>query len=188
MISYLKGEIKFKQDNFVIIEVANIGYKVFCPANVLDKISENIEAKILTHLYLKEGIMDLYGFLSNKERELFKILIKISGIGPKAALSIASIGSEDRLRKAIENNDYKFFEGVKGLGKKRVQKIILELTGKFKEIYKTKQVDIQKDDALQALISLGFSLQNSKNALSQIDKEIKDDKERIKQAIKILGR
>lgn len=188
MIAYIKGKIERKEEDFVVIETADIGYKVFCSMNTLEKFSGGEEVKLLTHLYLKEGIMDLYGFLTSKERELFKTLLGISGIGPKAALSITSIGSEEQLKKAIEIQDQKFFEGVKGLGKKKIQKIILELTGKFKEIVKAKLIDEPKDEAITALISLGFSSSAAKEALSQVPKEIQDTRERIQQALKISGK
>ncbi len=188
MIAYLKGKIEQKAEDFVIVGVDGIGYKVFCSHNVLEKLSENKEIKLLTHLYLKEGIMDLYGFLFSKERELFKILLGISGIGPKAALAITSVGSEEQLKKAIETNDQKFFEGIKGLGKKKIQKIILELTGKFKEITKTKLIDKPKDEEVRTLISLGFSSRRAKEVLSQVPEGIESSQERIKQALKISGK
>lgn len=187
MIAYLKGKIEQKGEGFVVLEVANIGYKVFCSPNVLDKFSEGKEAKLLTYLHLKEGVMELYGFLTSKELEFFKTLVGISGIGPKTALSITSIGSEEELRKAVEAGDEKFFKGVRGLGRKKIQKIILELTGKFKEAEKSKSGS-QIGEPLKALISLGFSRSAAREALSQVPEEIQDTKKRIKEALKFLGK
>lgn len=188
MIAFINGKVAFRGENFAVVEVAGIGYKVFCSPNVLNKISEGGKVKLLTHLYLREGVMDLYGFLNTEERELFKILLGISGIGPKAALSITSIGSGEQLKRAISAGDQKFFAGVKGLGKKKIQKIILELTGKFKEVRKLEQAAVREDEALKALVALGFSSSIARAVLSQVPGEVKGTQERVKEALKILGR
>lgn len=192
MINYLKGKIETIGENFVIIEVAGIGYKVFCSPNILKKLSENEEVKIFTYFYLKENILELYGFLTVQELKVFEVLNKISGIGPKTALVISSFGSLEQLKKAIKDGNRAYFQGIKGLGRKKIQKIILELSGKIEEFKPTSwSVPFQSEEdkeVIDALTSLGFSSQKAKEAIGKIPQNIKNIEERIKEALKILGR
>ena len=185
MISYLCGKIILKEENFIILDVNGIGYKVFLSQKNIEKISENNKVlKLFCHLNVRENCLDIYGFLTYEELEFFKLLEEISGIGPKASLKITSIGSFGEFKKAISIQDEKFFNNISGIGKKKIQKIILELTGKIREISKEKI--IENDEAQEALVGLGFSREKSKQALSKISQEIQDTKERIKQALSIL--
>lgn len=184
MIHYLKGKIEFKDEKFLVIEVAGLGYKVFCSPSTLKKVSEDKLVKLFTSLYLREDSAELYGFLSAQELELFETLNEISGIGPKTAMLLASLGSLEKLKEIIEKGQLP--KEIKGIGKKRAQKILLELTGKAKEI-ETPQKIAKTDEALDALISLGFSKQRAKEALSKISGEMPEE-EKIKKALEILGR
>ena len=192
MIYYLKGKTELKEQNFVVIDVAGVGYKVFCSAQTLKKLPENKEIKIFTYLYLKENVLELYGFLTIQDLKLFEVLNKISGVGPKAASAISSLGSLDQLKKAIKSGNQNYFQGIKGLGQKKIQKIILELSGKIGEFeLTTRRAFLQSEEnreVIDALTGLGFSVQKVKEVLDKIPKEIKDTEQRIKQALKILGR
>lgn len=187
MISYLSGEIILKKENFIILSVNGIGYKIFLSQKTIEKISEKTQnLKIFCYLNVRENLLALYGFLTYEELELFNLLEEISGIGPKAALKIASIGSVEEFKKAILSQNEKFFDNISGIGKKKIQKIILELTGKIKEVSKEKTTEI--DNAQEALIGLGFSKEKAKQALSKISQDIQDTNERVKQALSILGK
>lgn len=187
MISYLQGKIVLKKENFIILDVKEIGYKVYLSKRTLNKIPENEDfLKLFTFLYLREEKMELYGFLNFQELELFEILKGISGVGPKSALALSSFGSLEKLKEVLESPDDEFFREVKGIGKKRIQKIILEITGKIKNFEKEK-IPL-KDEALEALRSLGLSSQKAKSTLLKVPKEIKDPENRVKEALKILGR
>lgn len=186
MISYLKGKIIFKGEKFIILDVSGVGYKVFLSPRTLNKIPQKGEIlKVFCFLNVRENLLDLYGFLDFKELELFEILNDIPGIGPKAAITLASFGSLENLKKAIESQGSKFYQEVKGIGKKKIQKILLELTGKMKEFNKSEA--FQPDEALEALVSLGFSPKRAKEVLSKIPKEIEDPEQKIKDALKLLG-
>ena len=191
MIYYLKGKIELKGENFVVIEVAGVGYKVFCSTQTLRKLSEKEEIKIFTNLYLKENVLELYGFLTIEELRVFEVLNKISGVGPKAASAISSLGSLEELKKAIKSGNRAYFQRVKGIGNKKIQKIILELSGKIEEFSPiTRRVIPQSEEdkeIISALTSLGFSSQMVKEAIKKIPKEIKTTEEKIKEALKILG-
>jgi len=185
MIHYLKGKIEWKDDKIAVIEVGGIGYKVFCSPATLGKIQEGQEIKIFTYLHLKEETAEFYGFLAQKELEIFEVLNDISGIGPKTAMMLASFGSLQKLKEVIEKGELP--HEIKGIGKKRAQKILLELTGKINEISVAKKTP-ETDEALEALVSLGFSAQRAKNALSQVSADIQDTEGRIKKALEYLGK
>lgn len=184
MIYHLKGKIEFKGEKFLVIEVAGVGYKVFCSPNTLKKVSEGEELRLFTSLYLREEAAELYGFLSQEELKLFETLNEISGIGPKTAMMLASLGSLEKLKETMEKGQLP--PEIKGIGQKKMQKILLELTGKIKEL-KTPEKEGPVDGALDALISLGFPKQRAKEALSRITGELSEEK-KIKEALKILGK
>ena len=187
MISYLKGNIVAQQADSIILDVQGVGYKVFLAKKTLAKLPlASQQAEIFCHLCLKEETIELYGFLSQEALRLFEILNNISGIGPKAALALSSLGTIDELRKAIQKKDEAFFAGTKGIGKKKIQKVILELTGKLEEFEGTGRTE--KDEAITGLMSLGFSSQQARNALGQVPKDITQTEQKIKEALKILSK
>lgn len=186
MISYLDGKIILKRDKFIILEVNNIGYKVFLSRQTLLKLPEIGESlKLFCFQNVKEDALDLYGFLAPDELEFFEILNDIHGVGPKAALEISVLGPLEKIKDKILKQDEKIFEGIPGIGQKRASAIILELTGKIKMLgSKTSS----GDEAESALVQLGFSKQQARDALAQISRDIKKTEERIKQALKKLGK
>jgi Holliday junction DNA helicase RuvA len=190
MISYLQGKIILKKEKFVILEVSGVGYEVFLSKRSLDRIPQTGQnLNVFCYLDVGERSLRLYGFLSYEELELFKLLRNISGVGPKAALEISSIGPPEKIKKEIEKGNEKIFEGIPGIGKKKAKKIILELSGKLKLLSPPlKKEDTKEDEVLLALINLGFKKEEAKKALSQVPKEVKDVKNRVKEALKILGR
>jgi Holliday junction DNA helicase RuvA len=130
--------------------------------------------------------MDLYGFLDYKELEFFEILDSIRGVGPKAALEISSLGSLEDIKDKILAKE-NIFESIPGIGKKKAMTIILELTGRIKDLPKEKKT-IPVDEAEEGLISLGFSREKAKQALVKVPEDIKNPEERIKQALRVLGK
>jgi Holliday junction DNA helicase RuvA len=188
MIAYLEGKIILKKERFIILNVNGVGYKVFLSQKTLTKIpQEEKNLKLFCFLNIRENLQDLYGFLSFEELEFFNLLNGIHSIGPKAALEVASLGPLERLREAVEKGDEKILEGISMIGKKKAQMIILELSRKIKKALPKKTVEESEDEALQALINLGFPQQKAKLVLSKISKNL-EAKERIKEALKILGR
>jgi len=186
MISYLNGKIILVKDKFIIVEVGGIGYKVFLSHQTLLRLPEIGEPiKLFTYQNVKEEILDLYGFLNYDELEFFETLMDIRGVGPKSALDISALGSLDKIKDRILKQDEKVFEGITGIGSKKAMTIILELTGKIKMLGKTKA---SADEAEDALIQLGFSKQQSKDALNRVPGSVKDPEERIKLALKGLGK
>ncbi len=192
MIASLQGKIILKKKNFIILEVSGIGFRVFLSQKSLNRIAETDEnLNLFTYLDVGERSFNLYGFLNYDELDLFILVRSISGVGPKAALEISSIGSSQKIKKEIDKGNEKIFEGIPGIGSKKAKKIILELSGKLKDfapISKKEKNDFSKDEAFLALINLGFPKERVKKVLSQIPKEIKRPEEKIKQALKILGK
>ncbi len=182
MISYLSGKLLSKKDKFVILEVNGVGYKVFLSQKTLlnlPPIGQKIE--FFCFLDIGEKKMDLYGFLDEKELEFFEILNDIRGIGPKAAIEISSFGPLEKLKDKILNQDETIFDGIPGIGKKKAMSIILDLTGKIKMLGRK---STSKDEAESALIQLGFSKQQAKDALSRVPSNVKNTEERVRLALK----
>jgi Holliday junction DNA helicase RuvA len=186
MIAFLEGKIILKRDKFAIIETAGVGYKVFLNRQTLLKLLENDSVKLFIYHDIKEDKSDLYGFLSYDELEFFEILNDIHGVGPKAALEISVLGPLEKIKDKILAQDEKLFAGIPGIGAKRASSIILELTGKI--MAKPTSAKGPVDDAEDTLVSLGFSKQQAKDALSRVPGDVKKTEDRVKQALKFLGK
>lgn len=187
MISYLKGLILYKTEKFVVLDVNGVGYKVFLSKKTLAKIADK-EISFFCHLIVRENILDLYGFLDREEMDLFELVIGISGVGPKAALEISSLGPKEKLKQAIDFQHEEVFEEVTGIGKKKARKIILELSGKIKNFdSSTPKRNETNDPVLDTLINLGFPQDRAKQALVGLS-AIENAEEKLKQALKILGK
>ncbi len=186
MIYFIKGKVLNKKKDYIILEHQGIGFKIYLSEKNLERLREGEEKTIYTHLAFRNDKIELYGVLSQEELYLYQILERISGIGPKGALILASVGSLQDFKKAIEEGNLDFFEGIKGIGKKKIQKIILEIGGELRKISKKKDREINRK-ALNALVSLGFGKAEAKEALTLIPKEIKKTEEQIKEALKILS-
>ena len=192
MISHLEGKIILKKEKFVVLDVNGVGYKVFLSGKTMSNLPEAGKiVRLFCFLNVRETALELYGFLTEKELEFFEILDSIRGVGPKAALEISSIGSFEEIKKRILEHDEKIFEGVPGIGRKKAAAIILELSGKIKNISKTfssAEAPRDGDEAEEGLVSLGFSRRKIKEVLSKIPKDIKETEQRIKKALEILGK
>lgn len=186
MISYLSGNIILKKDKFIILEVNHVGYKVFLSRQALLTLPEiGADIKLFCFQNVKEEALDLYGFPAYEGLEFFETLMDIRGVGPKSALDISALGSLDKIKDRILKQDEKVFEGIPGIGAKKAMTIILELTGKIKMVGQKKG---SADEAEDALTQLGFSKQQAKDALSKVPSNIKDSGERVKLALKSLGK
>ncbi|MEK7562448.1 MAG: Holliday junction branch migration protein RuvA [Patescibacteria group bacterium] len=188
MISYLSGKVILKRDKFIILEVAGVGYKVFLNRQTLLKLPEiNGDVNLFCFQNVKEDALDLYGFLSYDELDFFEVLNDIHGVGPKAALEISVLGPLEKIKDKILAQDEKIFAGIPGIGAKRASSIILELTGKIIGPAKAGSRFGGTDEAENALVQLGFSRQQAKDALSRVPGDIVPES-RIKMALKFLGK
>ena len=190
MIYQVSGNLIAKHKDFVVIEVSGIGFKITSTINTINTIK--LEQKILLHTYLhvREDALDLYGFHSTLEREVFLLLIGISGIGPKLAITILSGILPDELKDKIISGDIASLTSIPGVGAKTAKRIIIELKDKFTKIeegslgFSDKLNSKLYDDALNALLSLGYSSQQSKQVLDHIANGKDDNKQNIETIIK----
>lgn len=204
MIAYLKGEVVEIEEEKLILECGDIGYNISMPASALDDtLRPGQEVKIHTHLHVREDAMQLYGFLTRDDLKMFRMLLGVSGIGPKAALGILSGLSADELRFAVLSDDIKTISRAPGVGKKTAQKMILELKDKLdlQEAFDTKTMHVQeasqaetgdlvdaKKEAVQALTALGYSGSEALRAVKQVDVSPDMNVEEIlKQALKKMN-
>jgi len=196
MIAYLSGKVILKKDKFIVVEAGGIGYKVFLSRQTLLKLSAlqrgkpeiGVDIKLFCFQNVKEDTLDLYGFLTYEELEFFEMLNDIRGVGPKAALEISVVGPLEKVKDKILKQDKNVFAGIPGIGSKRASAIILELTGKISAATKFASAKATADEAENALMGLGFSKQQAKQALECVSSDIKNTEERIKIALKNLGR
>ncbi len=188
MIYSLQGKISEIEKNFIVIETNGVSFQVFVSDFLLEKIKINQTIKILTHLELKENTLELYGFKNKSELEYFKYLVAIPGIGPKSAINVLSLIRLEDLEKAILNEKVDILTKVSGIGKKIAQRIVLELKEKIAKKAKTFSGQ-EEDDALviDALVSMGYTLAQAREAIKKIPLEIKGTNKRLKQALKILS-
>ncbi len=193
MIGYLEGEIIKKYDRRCILRCGALGYRVFMGNTTLSKLQENSGlVKIHTHFHVREDSQDLYGFLSEEELDLFEMLITVSGVGPKSALTLTDEVPFDVLVSAIMQGDEGVFKRVSGIGNKTAQKIIIELKSKVLPLAVLAGAgsgNASEDaDILEALKSLGYSAYQAREALRQIPRDIKGVERRIEEALKLLSK
>ena len=178
MIAYIRGIVTEKNINTVVVECGGIGYDIFATGRDIDKLSKGGEVLIHTYLRISEDAHTLYGFLNKDDMDMFKKLISVSGVGPKAALSIMSTLSGFDLKMAIVSEDYKAISAAVGVGVKIAKKIILELKEKvdidgitFAEV-DNNGVSSVASEVVEALVSLGYSSSEAYKAVKDI--EVKD--------------
>jgi Holliday junction DNA helicase RuvA len=189
MITRLHGTVIDKEERSAVVDVGGVGYKVFATAATMDRLAEGKEATLWTHLAVREDAQTLYGFLAKDELYFFELLIgSVSGIGPKTALGILNVSSVANIRKAVSTGDTSHLTKVSGIGKKVADKIVLELKGKF-AAEASEGISLRDEvDALEALKALGFKHGEAREALKEVDSSVVDTGERVKKALKILGR
>lgn len=188
MIAHLKGTVLFRGSKYVLIDVQGVGYKVFASLETLKNIPKKDEqVSLFTYLHVRENALDLYGFSALGELEFFEMLIGVSGIGPKSALGVLSVAPVDTLKHAIASGEITYLTKISGIGKKIAEKIIVELRDKLGGI-EGFILEGGDSDALDALVSLGYSAKEAREALRKVDKNITEVDEKIKAALKTLGR
>lgn len=193
MIASLEGKIGIKAEKYFILEAGGIGFKVFCSEKTLSKIlPSGGNVKLFTFLSVKESGWDLFGFLSLEELELFELLISISGIGPKTAAGILSGASVEDLQEAIVLGDETILSRVSGISKKVAQKIVIELKTKIKKLAKSSGGDkfkiADEIEIIDALAALGYKIYEAREALRQVSPEVKGVENKIKEALRGLGK
>ena len=197
MISFIKGEVIKKGLDYIVLDNNDIGYYINTSFSTLNKLREGERVLIQTYMHIREDIIALYGFLTFDEIELFKKLISVNGVGPKAGLSVLSTYEPNTIKEIILKDDATRMSKVPGIGKKTASKIILELKDKVgtldsidlnTEELSISNLDTEASDVLNALIALGFNSYEAKKTLDKIDFTGKTENEIIKEALKNINR
>lgn len=200
MISYIRGELVAVEEEKAVIDVGGVGYGIYMPAQSVGKLPPlHEEVRLHTYLHVKEDAMQLYGFLTRDDLKVFKLVIGVSGIGPKGALNILSNLSADDLRFAVLSNDVKAISAAQGIGKKTAEKLIIELKDKLsmddvlehmvqeEEVAVTGQNSGVQAEAVQALVALGYGNTESLRAVRRVEVNADSDVETVlKQALRFM--
>lgn len=180
MIAYLNGSLVFKDPTYVIIDVGGIGYQVKISLQTYSRIKDEEQIKLLTYLQIKEDAHTLYGFREENEKRLFLLLISINGVGANTGLMILSSLSTEEVEQAILSGNVATIQAVKGIGTKTAQRIILELKDKIgkpsssepSSLFGTQRLNTKiQEEALQALITLGFPKAVAEKNIAQVVKK-----------------
>ena len=187
MINQLTGTVAAKRDRYAVIKVSGVGFRLYLLPETLSTlvVSETKLVTFFTYLAVREDALDLYGFQTEAELDLFELLISVSGIGPKGALAILSLAPPSTLTRAIAGGDINYLTKISGIGRKRAEKIILELKDKFSgEVEIPGGATEHDSDILDALLSLGYTQKEAREMVQKIPQDIKGREARLKEALK----
>jgi len=170
MYEFLRGSLVEKNPNYVVLDVANIGYRLLIPHGLYSKLCPiNEEALLYTTFIVKEDCHTLYGFISKEEKNLFDVLITISGVGPKLALTIVGYLDQSEFQTAIQSNNTLVLSKIPGIGKKTAERLILEMKDKIKNLlpisFKESSINL---DCINALVNLGYNPLKAQRAVKQV--------------------
>lgn len=201
MYSYIKGNLEEKMSNYIVVENNGIGYKIFMSKSAIGRTGELGEKiKVFTHYHVREDEISLYGFLTNEELKMFELLLSVSGVGAKSAISMLSNISPSEFAVSIVNNDITKLTKVPGIGKKSAQRIVLELKDKLKaeqelmkgEVEKdnSEKIDLSEDveEAISALQILGYNRKEVQKALTKFDYKSMSIEDIIRNGLKYLAK
>jgi len=199
MFYYVEGKVAILEKGMAVIDCGGVGYACHASQNTVGKLKIGETARLMTYLNVREGVFELYGFISDEERSCFKLLMGVSGVGPRAALSILSVTSPDKLALAIITGDEKLLMQAPGVGKRIAQRIVLELKDKMsKEQIETASGSVpalaasgggvnHTQEAVAALMVLGYSQAEALQAMSGLDTPNMETEDIIRHSLKKLA-
>jgi len=191
MIASLHGRVEEKLNDVIIFDVGGVGYGLFVTAEDFGHLTVNEETRVYIYEYIRENSHDLFGFLRQETKDLFELLLSVNGVGPKMALSVLSVGTSQEVRSAIAGGDTKFIQAATGVGKRVAERIVVDLKDKVglaavdlagTGLLQTDGI-LRQDDAIEALVALGYSPQDAARALQAVDSSLATE-ERVKQVLK----
>lgn len=199
MLAYIKGSLEMKFDNYIVIDVGGLGYKVFMSENTIEKIGEIGDiVKVHTHYHVREDDISIYGFLSNDELKMFELLLGVSGIGAKSAINMLSNITPSSFALAVISNDTSKLVKIPGIGAKSAARIVLELKDKLKTVEAVKSnntqikeaiIDDNKvSEAISALQVLGYNRKEIDKVMDKLDKDKLSLEDIIRKSLMVLGR
>ena len=188
MISGLGGKLKYKGGAWVEVDVGGVFYRVMVPRRIINKLVVDSEVYLSTYMHVSEDDMSLYGFENREEVDMFRMLLGVSGVGPKTGKLIFDENGVDEIRQAVINADVDFFKKVKGLGLKTAQKIIIELKskiGSMKDLdLSAQEENVKSDEVYLSLVQLGFDKKSTVEAIKKIPKKLETTEERLAWCLK----
>jgi len=187
MLAYLKGKVINKGEQLIVL-VQDLGYKVAVPENILTQAKVDSAIELYTHEHIREDARDLYGFTSWSDLQFFELLISVSGVGPKTALTVLGKYKVDQVKQSILHNDPSVLTKISGIGKKTAERLILELKSKIDVLplgSYAGEAEIE-DEAIDALVSLGYTKGEALKVLSKLDPELSLE-EKVRHALKQIG-
>lgn len=191
MISQITGTIINISNKTLTIDVNGVGYEINTKALVLERANVGDQVTFFTHLYVREDIMELFGFQDDKDLNFFKKLISVSGVGPKSALTIMSLASVAELQRGIKQGDASLLTKVSGIGNKTAERLIVELKNKIDlgDMAGDESGNLGVNDAqvIDGLVALGYTVKEAREAARMVDKDIDNVKDRIKAVLKAMG-
>jgi holliday junction DNA helicase RuvA len=189
MISLISGRIHHRDLSYLVIDTGGVGYKIFVTPETIEKSVGKESLSLWTHLAVRENALDLYGFIEKEDMEFFELLITVSGIGPRSAIGILSVTSVDVLRSAISTGDTSYLTKVSGVGKKSADKIVLELRDKLGKDDFADTAHLRGEaDVVETLKALGYRGSEIRDALKSIPKDMVGTSQRVKEALRHLGK
>ncbi len=190
MIAHVSGIVTEKFGSSLIVDVHDIGYEVQVAASDFEAASLNEEIKLYTYHHVREQSQELFGFSSLTAKKLFELLITVQGVGPKAALAILSISDSETVRNAIARSDAAFVSQASGVGKKTAERVVVDLSDKVGLALRgnvsntgISEIIIAKDEALEALVALGYNLSDATEALEGVPTDL-STAERVREALR----
>ena len=200
MFAYVKGSLEGKANNYVVIDVSGIGYKIFMSETAIENLGEiGDQVKVYTHYHVREDDISLYGFLTNEELRMFELLISVSGVGAKSAITMLSNISPSSFALAVISNDTTKLVKIPGIGAKTAARIVLELKDKLKtedsinnskaskEIKEAIKDDDKVSEAISALQVLGYNKKEIEKAFEKLDKDTLSVEDLIRKGLTILS-
>lgn len=191
MIAFLRGKIIEINTKDIVLYTNGVGYKIHITPSTIHDFKKDSDISLWIHFAVREDAQDLYGFMTKKDRDFFELLLTVSSIGPKSALNILSLVSSDTLTNAIRTGSINHLVKVSGIGKKTAEKILLELKDKLGSFDGSEEISEEMSsnaDVLDALKSLGYDIDQAREALKKVDIASTDDTgAKLKAALKILG-
>lgn len=198
MIYNVKGTLTYTDPTFAVVECGGVGFKCFVSMTTLRELTSiGTQVNLFTHMAVREDAMDLYGFATQEELQAFKLLITVSGVGPKAAIAILSVLPPDRLSIAISSGDIKSIQTANGIGKKTAERVVLELKDKILGVASGSASSVVEgiqfastnsnaQEAVEVLVSLGFTQSDAATVVGSMDKSLSVD-DMIRQGLKKLS-
>ena len=190
MIAHISGMVADKYDSSIVIDVSGVGYQVQVSQQEFEKAMLDHDLTLYTYHHIREQSQELFGFSDKSAKQLFVQLLSVKNVGPKVALAVMGIGMPDAVRGAIAGGDVKTLQSAKGVGKRAAEQMVVELRDKVGQLVSDEAENIvgraginQNDEALQALLALGYSELDAQTALKDIDKALPTE-DRVRLALK----